>query len=45
MAESKRFLLRLNPDLFDALRRVVDETAPQAIFHLAAQGRDRKSVV
>jgi hypothetical protein len=25
MAESKRFLLRLNPDLFDALRRWADE--------------------
>jgi hypothetical protein len=25
MAESKRFLLRLNPELFDALRRWADE--------------------
>jgi hypothetical protein len=25
MAETKRFLLRLNPDLFDALRRWADD--------------------
>lgn len=43
MAESKRFLLRLNPDLFEALRRWADDDLrsinAQIEFLLADQAR------